>query len=60
MPDAVIRYGDEELTLPTHVGTEEETAVDIGTLRGQLGLVTLDKGFGNTAEGISKRFIHQR
>ena len=53
MPDAVIRYGDQELTLPTHEGTEEETAVDIASLRGQLGLVTLDKGFGNTAEGIS-------
>lgn len=53
MPDAVIRHGDEELTLPTYVGTEGETAVDIGKLRTEMGMVTLDKGFGNTAEGHS-------
>ncbi len=53
MPDAVIRHGDKELTLPTYVGTEGETAVDIGKLRTEMGMVTLDKGFGNTAEGHS-------
>ena len=53
MSDAVIRFGDEELTLPTHVGTEGETGLDIGKLRSTFGLVTVDRGFANTAEGRS-------
>ncbi len=53
MSDAVIRFGDEELTLPVHVGTEGEKGVDIGKLRSSLGLVTVDRGFANTAEGRS-------
>ncbi len=53
MPDAVLRYGDKELTLPTAVGTENEVAIDISRLRSELGLVTVDRGFANTAEGES-------
>lgn len=53
MPEAVIRYGDEELVVPVRSGTEGDSAIDIGHLRSKLGLVTLDKGFGNTAEGAS-------
>lgn len=53
MPDAVIRFEDKELTLPTYVGTEGERGVDIGRLRSTLGLVTVDRGFANTAEGQS-------
>jgi citrate synthase len=53
MPDAVLRYGDEELSLPVKVSTEGDAGVDISTLRGSLGLVTIDRGFGNTAEGTS-------
>ena len=53
MPDGVFRYGDHEITLPTREGTEGDSAVDIGALRSELGLVTLDRGFGNTAEGVS-------
>ncbi|MFV1962188.1 MAG: citrate synthase [Acidimicrobiia bacterium] len=53
MPDAIFRYGDNELTLPSRVGTEGETGVDVGKLRSSLGLVTLDRGFANTAEGAS-------
>ncbi len=53
MPDAVLRYGDDELTLPTEVGTHGDAAIDISALRTNLGLVTLDRGFGNTAEGKS-------
>ena len=53
MPDAVFRHGDDELTLPAHVGTEGDGAVDVSSLRGSLGLVTLDRGFANTAEGES-------
>jgi citrate synthase len=53
MPDAIFRYGDNELTLPSRVGTEGEVGVDVGNLRSSLGLVTLDRGFANTAEGAS-------
>ncbi|HUG07524.1 MAG TPA: citrate synthase [Acidimicrobiia bacterium] len=53
MPDAVLRYGDEELSLPVKESTEGDSGVDISQLRGSLGLVTLDRGFGNTAEGTS-------
>jgi citrate synthase len=54
MPDAVLRYGDEELNLPVRDATEGNNGLDISSLRGSLGLVTLDRGFGNTAEGTSK------
>jgi citrate synthase len=53
MPDAVLRYGDQELNLPIKESTEGDSGVDISQLRGTLGLVTLDRGFGNTAEGTS-------
>lgn len=53
MPDAVLRYGDEELTLPVHESTEGDQGLDISKLRSSLGLVTLDRGFGNTAESTS-------
>lgn len=53
MAEAVLRYGDRELTLPIEVGTEGEKGVDITRLRSDLGLVTLDRGFGSTAEGRS-------
>ena len=54
MPDAVLRYGDEELVLPVQDGTEGELGVDVSQLRSSLGLVTLDRGFGNTAESTSE------
>jgi len=54
MPDAVLRYGDEELTLPVHEATEGNDGIDISRLRGTFGLVTHDRGFGNTAEGESQ------
>jgi len=53
MPEAVLRYGDEELTLPVRDSTEGDLGVDISTLRSSLGMVTLDRGFANTAEGTS-------
>ncbi|REK17471.1 MAG: citrate synthase [Actinobacteria bacterium] len=53
MPDAVLRYGEQELELTSHSGTEGDTGVDIGKLRSELGLVTIDRGFANTAEGLS-------
>jgi citrate synthase len=54
MSDAVLRYGDEELELPVHTGTEGDSALDISQLRSSLGIVTSDRGFANTAEGESK------
>jgi len=54
MPDAVFRYEDDELTLPVSDGTEGDFGVDISNLRSSLGVVTLDRGFANTAEGTSK------
>ncbi|MGA7280887.1 MAG: citrate synthase [Acidimicrobiia bacterium] len=53
MPEAVIRHNDKEISLPLLVGTEGEEAIDIGRLRSETGLVTVDRGFGNTAEGGS-------
>jgi citrate synthase len=54
MADAVLRHGDDELTLPIKEATEGNAGLDISQLRGSLGLVTLDRGFGNTAESTSK------
>ncbi|MDH3462592.1 MAG: citrate synthase [Acidimicrobiia bacterium] len=53
MPDAVLRYGEKELDLPVHLGTESDSGVNISRLRSELGLVTLDRGFANTSEGES-------
>jgi citrate synthase len=54
MPDAVLRYGEKEHALDVQIGTEGDGAVDISQLRSELGVVTLDRGFGNTAEGSSE------
>lgn len=54
MPDAVLHHGDEELNLPVTESTEGDGGVDISMLRRSLGLVTLDRGFANTAEGTSE------
>jgi citrate synthase len=53
MADATIRFGDKEMRLDVVEGVEGDTAVDIGGLRGELGLTTIDRGFGNTAESVS-------
>jgi citrate synthase len=45
---ASLRVGDRELELPLVQGTEGDDAVDIGALRSETGLITLDPGFGNT------------
>jgi len=54
MPDAVVRYGDRELILPVRESTDGDHGVDISQLRATFGLVTLDRGFGNTAESTSE------
>jgi len=53
MADATIRFGDKELRLDLVEGVEGDVAIDIGRLRGELGLTTIDRGFGNTAESVS-------
>ncbi len=53
MAEVIVRYGDQEITLPVVESVEGNPGVDISTLRGSLGLVTLDRGFGNTAESVS-------
>jgi len=53
MADAIIRFGDKELRLDVVEGVEGDVAIDIGRLRSELGLTTIDKGFGNTAESVS-------
>lgn len=54
MSEAVLRYRDREVTLPVSDGTLGDPAVEISQLRSEIGLVTLDRGFANTAEGRSE------
>lgn len=53
MSDAVLRFGDKELALRVQEGTVDDTGIDISRLRSDTGVVTLDRGFANTAEGVS-------
>lgn len=51
MDEARIQVGDEDpITVPVVTGTEGERALDIGRIRAEAGLITLDAGYGNTAE----------
>ncbi|MER5442878.1 citrate synthase [Streptomyces sp. NPDC002790] len=45
----VLQYGDDEYTYPVIDSTVGDQGFDIGKLRAQTGLVTLDSGYGNTA-----------
>ena len=45
---ASLRIGDRELELPIVDGTDGDSAINITTLRGDTGLITLDPGYGNT------------
>ena len=38
----------QEYEFPVVVGTENEVAIDIGTLRGKSGIITIDPGYKNT------------
>ena len=54
MDEARISIGNEELiSVPVITGTEGERALDISRLRSDAGLITLDGGYGNTAEAES-------
>ncbi len=45
---ATLQIDGKTCTLPLVVGTENEKAVDIASLRAQTGYITLDDGYGNT------------
>jgi citrate synthase len=45
---AKLRLDDQEIELPTMVGSEGEQAFDISQLRNKTGYITLDEGYGNT------------
>ena len=50
---AKISYAGKEYELPVIEGTENEKAIDIGKLRAQSGLITIDPGFKNTGSTTS-------
>ena len=43
-----LTFEGKSIELPVVEGTEGELGIDIGQLRAQTGLITLDPGFGNT------------
>lgn len=45
---AQLKYKDKEIEIPVFVGSENETGLDISSLRGDTGLITLDEGYVNT------------
>ena len=45
---ATLEYGGEKYEFPVTEGTENELGIDIKTLRGKSGLITLDPGYKNT------------
>ena len=51
--NARLTFEDKEVELPVVRGSEGEIALDISKLRGQTGLVTLDRGFKNTGSTLS-------
>lgn len=53
MANVTIRSDDGEVVAPIIDATNGDGGFDISTVRGSLGLVTLDRGFGNTAESPS-------
>ena len=53
MSEVTIKYGDREMTASVKTATEGNAGFDISAVRSELGLVTLDRGFGNTAESAS-------
>lgn len=52
--EAKLELNGKRYTLPTVVGTEEEKAVDISSLRATSGYITLDEAFANTGACASK------
>ena len=46
--EAELHYDGKVYKIPVITGTENESAIDISKLRGDSGLITLDRGFKNT------------
>lgn len=46
--NVTLTYGDQSYSFPVVTGSEDERAIDIGSLRSRTGLITLDPGYGNT------------
>ena len=53
MSEVVIRSGDSEVVAQVTEATNGDNGFDISSVRSTLGMVTLDRGFGNTAESAS-------
>jgi len=51
---ASLHIGDRQLELPIVDGTDGDSAIDIGSLRSDTGLITLDPGYGNTGACTSE------
>ncbi|MEM6543025.1 MAG: citrate/2-methylcitrate synthase, partial [Bacteroidota bacterium] len=45
---ATIEFEGKKYDFPVIIGTEDELAIDIKTLRGASGIVTIDPGYKNT------------
>ena len=45
---ATLELNGKKYTLPVHVGTEGEVAIDVSSLRSTTGAITLDEGYANT------------
>lgn len=45
---ATLEYNGEKYEFPVTIGTEDEIAIDIKTLRAKSGIITLDPGYKNT------------
>ena len=55
MPDfAELKYDGKTYKIPVITGTENEHGLDIGNLRAETGLITLDTGYKNTGSTKSK------
>ena len=50
---ASLHFEGKEISLPIITGSENEKSIDISKLRGETGLITLDKGFKNTGSTTS-------
>ncbi|MGZ6300475.1 MAG: citrate/2-methylcitrate synthase, partial [Candidatus Limnocylindria bacterium] len=50
---ATLSYAGRSVELPVIRGTEDEAAIDIGRLRAETGLITMDYGFMNTGSCLS-------
>src|ERR1700744_3460834 len=52
--EAKLELDGKTFTLPTVVGTENEHAIDVSSLRANTNYITLDEGYGNTGSCQSK------